>query len=380
MIGQGISCPTCSEKLRVRGPGAGETNPLSQLQKSPETLGHTNCDPSREKQGRPNAGLVLGIVGLIAWIIPLIGFPVTITGLVFSVNSLGRREKGIPVAGVLICSIGILLSGFSAWLGASSAMEIESGSQNPQDAVEVVEQPQFGPGLKKSELPLSAATVVGSWVERDVFANDSNEWTGSAGVIGAVDGRLLLATNAHCLGLNELFRADADGSPEVEAFDLLVDFPSGKRVPVQRFGFQADEIDVAFLVVPSGGLQEGVDYITLPFVKDAEIEQGAAVVAVGSPLGLRGTQTFGRVSAVREGVAGETPYRFIQIDAAINPGNSGGPLFLSRDDRYLFIGINSMKMEGAEGLGFAIDRAILDTETFYWFDVDEILEISTASQ
>jgi S1-C subfamily serine protease len=51
----------------------------------------------------------------------------------------------------------------------------------------------------------------------------------------------------------------------------------------------------------------------------------------------------------------------IQTDAAINPGNSGGPLV---DGRCRVIGVNTIVLAGAQGIGFAIPidvaRPIMD--------------------
>ena len=63
----------------------------------------------------------------------------------------------------------------------------------------------------------------------------------------------------------------------------------------------------------------------------AKLAVGDPVIAIGSPLGLRGTVTSGIVSALDrpvhlsgDGSDTDAVIDAIQTDAAINPGNSGG--------------------------------------------------------
>ncbi len=98
----------------------------------------------------------------------------------------------------------------------------------------------------------------------------------------------------------------------------------------------------------------------------SKLAVGDPVVAIGSPLGLRGTVTTGIVSALDrpvhvsgEGSDTDAVIDAIQTDAAINPGNSGGAL-VGADGSV--IGINSATaslgsgggQSGSIGLGFAI--------------------------
>lgn len=86
---------------------------------------------------------------------------------------------------------------------------------------------------------------------------------------------------------------------------------------------------------------------------------GEPAIAIGTPLGLQfqHTVTAGIISALNRTVQvptgrGENFMEdLIQTDASINPGNSGGPL-LNLDGQV--IGINTVKVISAEGIGFAI--------------------------
>ena len=100
----------------------------------------------------------------------------------------------------------------------------------------------------------------------------------------------------------------------------------------------------------------------LPYAKlgdSSNVRVGEAVYAIGNPIGyeFQRTVTAGIISALDRTVRideNETSIYMedlIQTDATINPGNSGGPL-INLDGNV--IGITSVKITTAEGLGFAV--------------------------
>jgi len=100
----------------------------------------------------------------------------------------------------------------------------------------------------------------------------------------------------------------------------------------------------------------------LPYAKlgdSSNIRVGEAAYAIGNPIGyeFQRTVTAGIISAldrtVRIDENNTTTYMedLIQTDATINPGNSGGPL-INLDGNV--IGITSVKITTAEGIGFAV--------------------------
>lgn len=91
---------------------------------------------------------------------------------------------------------------------------------------------------------------------------------------------------------------------------------------------------------------------------------GEEVVAIGNPLGLefQKSVTKGVVSGlhrtlkVEDGTSTVVMENLVQTDASINTGNSGGPLINANGE---VIGINTVKITSAEGIGFAVPIDII---------------------
>ncbi len=152
-----------------------------------------------------------------------------------------------------------------------------------------------------------------------------------SGVVVSGDGYII--TNNHVVG-------DTD---EVEV--LLAD----RRQFKGRVVATDPKTDVAVVKIDTKGLA------TVPWGNSATLAVGEFVLAIGNPMGLNQTVTFGIVSAVGRADVGLTDYEdFIQIDAPINPGNSGGALVNIKGE---LVGINTAIASttgGSVGVGFAI--------------------------
>ena len=109
---------------------------------------------------------------------------------------------------------------------------------------------------------------------------------------------------------------------------------------------------------------KNLNYATL--VDSSQIRVGETVYAIGNPIGFefRRTVTSGIISAKNRTIKIEENEKqsymsdLIQTDATINPGNSGGPLILTNGE---VIGINTVKISTAEGIGFAVPINVVKT-------------------
>lgn len=103
---------------------------------------------------------------------------------------------------------------------------------------------------------------------------------------------------------------------------------------------QDETLDLAVLHIEPKTPGEVFPYLT--FGDSDVMRVGYSVLAIGSPLNLAETVTFGFISYRSRRVADTLP-SFLQIDCAINPGNSGGPLLNVSGE---LIGINTRLVTG----------------------------------
>ena len=118
------------------------------------------------------------------------------------------------------------------------------------------------------------------------------------------------------------------------------------------------DLDLAIIKINANGL----NYLNL--ADSNNLKLGDKVYAIGNPIGIefQRTVTAGIISGLNRTVKIEEENNksymedLIQTDATINPGNSGGPLINENGE---VIGINSIKINTAEGIGFAIPINII---------------------
>jgi S1-C subfamily serine protease len=151
--------------------------------------------------------------------------------------------------------------------------------------------------------------------------------------------------------LEEAERRLARMEEDVQPSDIKIILANGSS-HVANYLLMSDKHDLALMSL----YVHDANFLQRP-PTNQRIRQGDKVFTIGSPVGLRNTVTAGVFSGYREDrTDGKV---FLQTDAAINPGNSGGPLI---DEKGFVHGVNTMIIQGTEGIGFAIPIDIVFDE------------------
>ena len=177
---------------------------------------------------------------------------------------------------------------------------------------------------------------------------NSDEFKRSAGNVIGIKTDMYIKSKSSIHGFGIFAKKDIN---KEDIIGIVLGFKNGEKYEVDLVNYDKDS-DIALLKIKENQIQ-------FPFlVWGSTPEVGEKTIAIGSPMSLSFSATFGNVSAVERLVPNAPAFvTFIQTDAAVNPGNSGGPLFNEKGE---VIGINTIIMTGGQsqgsiGLGFAID-------------------------
>lgn len=251
-----------------------------------------------------------------------------------------RYQGIIKTAGVATLSVVVSL----AAVGLANRHEPEVDGTIGTERLSVEALPQSASGTASSAADIAEAVMPsvvgiasGTAIDKRARADrDKNlQWSMGSGIIVTESGYIL--TNQHVVGSagNKLLVTFADGST-MDAASVWAN----------------DALDLAVIKVNASGLS------TAALGDVSSLRVGDSVLAIGNPLSMQfqRTVTGGLISALNRTILvseeeGTQMYGLIQTDASINPGNSGGPLVNQAGE---VVGINTIKVSSAEGIGFAI--------------------------
>ena len=173
--------------------------------------------------------------------------------------------------------------------------------------------------------------------DSSVFVEDSEVKLGlGSGVILSENGYIL--TNAHVVG--------------DKYSNVFVTLENGRNYNANVVWMDSN-IDLAIIKI----IAYGLDVIKLGDSDSISVAED--VYAIGNPIGyeFQRTITKGIISGINRTIKIENEFEnqymedLIQTDATINEGNSGGALINNKGE---LIGINTVKLSDADGIGFAV--------------------------
>ena len=87
------------------------------IEKSKILNSSANTEKKDGKETKAMVGFVLGLVGIIAWFLPIIGFPVTVLGIIFSSLGINSLNKNKAIAGLILSIIFLIVTLINSFLG-----------------------------------------------------------------------------------------------------------------------------------------------------------------------------------------------------------------------------------------------------------------------
>ena len=219
----------------------------------------------------------------------------------------------------------------------SSNYDVSKLSTNNEQIVEFDTSKMIN-SVVKSVVGISKLQQNGS----SIFLNNSEEKLGlGSGIILSDNGYIL--TNQHVAGnkYGNCYVTLEDGSNY-----------SGSVI------WADNNLDLAIVKIAANNL----DYIEL--ADSDNINLADEVYAIGNPIGIEFQRTvtkgiisgINRTIKIEEDEQGNYMEDLIQTDATINEGNSGGPLINKNGE---LVGVNTVKITDAEGIGFAVPINII---------------------
>jgi serine protease Do len=192
--------------------------------------------------------------------------------------------------------------------------------------------------VSKKAMPSVVGITTKGRVDYGFFGSVEASGTGS-GII--VDNKGYILTNAHVVKLNDQV---------VNECSVIID--DGTELRGKPIWLDTG-IDLAIVKIDPAGKE----LVAADLGNSDELQIGETAIAIGNPINIAFEKSVsqGIISGLDRYLGqvdgGGFMMGLIQTDASINGGNSGGPLLNAKGE---VVGINTVKVASAEGMGFAI--------------------------
>lgn len=105
-------CSKCGNELAEEGKFCSKCgNPVS-------SGNNQNSGNEDKASSQAMIGFILGLCSIVAWFLPIIGYPVNITGIVFSSKGMKSANRGKAIAGLTLSILFLIFTIINSLIGA----------------------------------------------------------------------------------------------------------------------------------------------------------------------------------------------------------------------------------------------------------------------